>query len=106
MMTEPNTHYATASRNRLLADGMPNATHLTFVSAVVAFLHVFNLQIPVVTSLCVHNLEPLVVCVREDARCQDVPVSPPDPRHLRNRKENYELQYIFTTKSLRFHDIL
>jgi hypothetical protein len=48
-------------------DGLLNVTYLAFVRAIVAFLNVFDLQIPVVSSLCVHNLESLVVGVGEEA---------------------------------------
>jgi hypothetical protein len=33
----------------------------------------------------VHNLESLVISVGEEAWCQYVPVSAPDPRHLQHR---------------------
>ena len=48
-------------------DGLLNVTYLAFVRAIVAFLNVFDLQIPVVSSLRVHNLESLVVSVGEQA---------------------------------------
>lgn len=69
-------------RSRSRHDGVLNVTHLTLVRAVVTLLHVFDLQIPVISSLRVHNLEPLVVCVSEETRRQDMPVATPDPRHL------------------------
>lgn len=83
--------------------------HLTLVSAVVAFLHVFNLQRPVVGALAVQHLrngvraltesaasdgrhadthlEPLVVGVHERAGADDVPVPPANPRHLRTARQ-------------------
>ena len=48
-------------------DGLLKVTYLAFVRAIVAFLNVFDLQIPVVSSFCVHNLESLVVSVSEEA---------------------------------------
>lgn len=48
-------------------DGLLNVTYLAFVRAIVSFLNVFDLQIPVVSSLCVHNLESLVISVGEEA---------------------------------------
>ena len=50
-------------------DGLLNVTYLAFVRAIVTFLNVFDLQIPVVSSLCVHNLKSLVVSVGEEAWC-------------------------------------
>lgn len=56
--------------------------HLTLVGAVVPALHVVYLQVPVVRSLCVMHLEPLVIGVGHGARAEDVPVSAANPRHL------------------------
>lgn len=61
-------------------------SYLTFVRAVVSFLHVFYFQRPIVRAFGVQHREPLVVRVREHARCQDMPVSAADPRYLKSRQ--------------------
>lgn len=59
-------------------------SYLALVSSVVALLHVFDLQRPVVGPFAVQHLEPLVVGVREHARRQYVPVTTAHPRYLHN----------------------
>jgi len=54
-------------------------THLTLVRAVVSFLHVFYFQCPIIRALGMQHGEPLVVCVREHARSQYVPVPAANP---------------------------
>lgn len=63
-------------------------THLAFVCAIVSFLYVFYLQCPIVRSFGVQHGEPFIVCVREHARGQDVPVPAADPRYLEKKKKN------------------
>lgn len=58
-------------------------THLAFVRAIVSFLNVFYLQGPIIRSFRVQYGKPLVVCIREQARRQDMPVPAAHPRYLK-----------------------
>lgn len=87
---EPRKYVSTDSVSATMVAGRTNQqvdvhSYLTFVRAVVSFLHVFYLQRPIVRAFGVQHREPLVVRIREHARCQDMPVSAADPRYLKSR---------------------
>ena len=63
--------------------------YLAFVLPGVAVLDVMDLQKPVVGSLLVNGLEAVVTGVGEPAYCQQVQVTGPNPRNLKENLKNW-----------------
>lgn len=61
--------------------------HLTFVYAGVSLLYKLHLQVPLFAVFRVHDAEPPVTGVRVDAGRQDMQVSFPHPRHLKQERK-------------------
>lgn len=77
-------------------------THLTLVRAVVSFLHVFYFQCPIIRAFSMQHGEPLVVCICEHARSQDVPISAANPWYLKPQS-NILYDSVRLDKTVRAH---
>lgn len=59
------------------------STHLAFVSAIVTFLYIFNLERPIIGALSMKHLKSLVISISEHAGRKNMPIPAAYPRNLK-----------------------